>query len=209
VFLDVPVNPDRETAREWAVDELSKREYQTGTGTNWLQSFMEWIQNLIASIGDGFGGTWNGWGLVGAIAIGLGLASLLLWLVIGPLRRSRGRKVVDDDLGDPDVTAAELAAAAATAARAGDWNAAVIGAYRSLIRSLAERDAIDARPGMTALEAAIAASVAMPTIATDVGEDADVFDAVRYGHLEATEAHYRHVVATRDAAAKGRIEVFA
>jgi len=209
VRLDVPVDPDADTARRWAEEELAKREYQSGSGTNWLDNFIEWILNLIEGLGSGVGGAWGGWGVVAAIAIGLALIGLVVWLVVGPLRRSRSRGQAEDELGDPTRTARDLAAAAASAAAQGDWNTAVIEAYRALIRSLAEREVIDARPGMTALEAALAAAAAIPAIASAVGDDADVFDSVRYGHLTATSAHYEHVLGTRAAANQAKIEVIA
>jgi hypothetical protein len=209
VRFDVPVDPDRDTAREWARDELAKQEYQSGGGSNWLERFFNWVMNIFNDIGEGVGGVWGGWGFAAIVIISLAVVALIVWLVVGPLRRSRSRGRVEEELGDPTVSARDLDAAATAAAKAGDWNTAVIEAYRALIRSLAERDAIDARPGMTALEASIAAATAIPSIATAVGEDADVFDAVRYGHLVATQAHYEHVLATRSAAVKAPIAVLA
>ncbi|MGC4173827.1 DUF4129 domain-containing protein [Demequina sp.] len=205
--FDVPVDPDAETAREWAREELAKSEYTQGTGTNYLQRFFDWINNIIENLGNGFGGTGGGWGPVIAVVIGIALLAVIVWIVVGPLRRSRRARAVDEELGDLALTAADLLATAAAAARAGDWNTAVIEAYRSLIRSLAEREIIDAKPGMTAFEAALVTSEAVPAMARDIHEDADVFDAVRYGHLTANREHYEHVLATRDAARKARAEV--
>ena len=207
MLLDVPVDPDADTAREWARDELSKREYTTGSGNNWLDRFFEWVQNLLTGIGNGIGGAWGGWGTVIAVIIAAAVIGLIVWLVVGPLRRSRSRGTAEEELGDPTASSDSLLAAARTAADAGDWGAAVIGAYRALIRSLTEREVIDGRPGMTAFEAALAASDAIPAIARDVTADAEVFDAVRYGHLAATRAHYEHILATRAAASKSKVDV--
>ena len=135
------------------------------------------------------------------------MLALIVWLVVGPLRRTRGRGTVDEELGDLALTSADLLAAARAAADAGDWHTAVIEAYRALIRSLTEREVIDGRPGMTAFEAALAAADAIPAIARAVTADADAFDAIRYGHLTATREHYDHVLATRKAAGKAAIEV--
>lgn len=205
--LDIPVDPDAETAREWAREELAKREYQSGTGTNWLERFFTWVQNLFEGFGNGLGGAWGGWGAVGVALIVAAVVALVVWLVVGPLRRSRASGDADEELGDPTLSAADILATARKAADAGDWSTAVVEAYRALIRSLAEREVIDARPGMTAFEAAVVASAAMPQIAEAVTTDADVFDAVRYGHLVATRAHYEHVLATKAAAGKARVEV--
>lgn len=205
--FDIPVDPDADTAREWARDELAKPEYQKGTGTNWLDRFFTWIIDLIGNIGGGVGDTFGGWGVVGLVLITAGVIALIVWLVVGPLRRSRARRSAEEELGDLTLSAADLLAAAKTAAAAGDWETAVIEAYRALIRSLDEREVIDAKPGMTAFEAALLASEAIPAVASDITADADVFDAVRYGHLEATREHYEHVLATRGAAKAARVEV--
>jgi len=207
VRLDVPVDPDAETAREWAREELGKREYTPGTGRNWIETIFEWVNNLLESFGKGIGGAWGGWGVVAAIAIAAAVIALVVWLIVGPLRRSRRRGQAEEELGDLTLTAADLLAAANASAKAGDWNSAVIEAYRALIRLLAEREVIDAKPGMTAFEAALLASEALPSIADDIHADADVFDAVRYGHLEATRSHFDHVLATRTAAGKAREQV--
>lgn len=205
--FDIPVDPDAETAREWAREELGKREYTTGTGRNFVDDFFEWVSNLLDSLGNNIGGSWGGWGLLATVVIAAVVIGLAVWLIVGPLRRSRGRSVHEEELGDPTLTSAALLASATAAAKAGDWNLAVIEAYRALVRSLSEREIIDAKPGMTAFEAALAASSSMPAIASAIHEDADVFDAVRYGHLAATQDHYEHVLATRVAAKSARAEV--
>ena len=206
--FDIPVDPDADTAREWAREELSKSEYQQGGGgSNWLERFMKWIEDFISHIGGGVGGAWGGWGTVGVVVIGLAIVALVLWLVVGPLRRSRGRGAAEEDLGDPTLSAADLIGRARAAADAEDWNTAVIEGYRAVIRALAEREVIDARPGMTALEAALVTAQAVPAMTSDISADADVFDAVRYGHLHATREHYEHVLATRNAAAAAKATV--
>jgi len=205
--FDVPVDPDADTARQWARDELAKPEYTQGSGTNWIQRFFDWFTNLIANLANNATGGWNGWGLLAVVVAVAAVVALITWLIVGPMRRSRRRGEAEEELGDPTLSAADLLAAASKAAAAEDWDTAVIEAYRALIRSLDERDAIDARPGMTAFEAALTAGAAIPAIASAVGEDADVFDAVRYGHLAATRSHYEHVLATRTAAGRAKVEV--
>ena len=205
--FDIPVDPDAETASEWARDELAKPEYQQGTGTNWLDRFLNGIVDFISDLGGGVGNAFGAWGVVGIVLVAAAVIALVIWLVVGPLRRSRGRRSSEDELGDPTLSAADLLATARAAAADGDWEKAVIEAYRSLIRSLDEREIIDAKPGMTAFEAALLASEAIPAIASDITLDADVFDAVRYGHLEATNAHFEHILATRAAAKSARVEV--
>lgn len=206
--LDIPVDPDADTAREWAEEELAKREYQQG-GDDWLQRFFNWINDLINSLGAGTGQGLGGWGVVAIIVLALGLVAFIVWLVVGPLRRSRRVVGTDEDLGDPTQKASSLLASAKSAADAGDYSQAVILAYRSVIRGLDERGIIETRVGMTAFEAAVATGVAVPSLRDDITTDADVFDAVRYGHLEATRAHYEHILATRGRALKAKVEVTA
>ena len=207
MLFDIPVDPDADTAREWARDELSKPEYHPGTGSNWLDRFLNWMIDLISRLGSGAGDTFGGWGVIGIVAICVAVVAIVVWLVVGPLRRSRARRSGEEELGDLALSAADLLALAKAAAAQQDWETAVIEAYRALIRSLDEREVIDAKPGMTAFEAALLAADAIPAIASDITLDADVFDAVRYGHLEATSEHYSHVLATRAAAQSAKVEV--
>lgn len=206
MWRDIPVEPDADTAREWAREELAKSEYQGG-GTNWVQRFFDWIERLINGLGNATGGTFGGWGVLAAIVVGLALVGLVVWIVVGPLRRARRRAVVSDELGDPTLRASELHASARAAAQAGDYSAAVLHGYRSLVRALDERGVIEARVGMTAYEAAVTAGAALPAVQGSLAVDADTFDAVRYGHLVATRGHYEHLLDTRERALRAKVVV--
>jgi len=122
MWRDIPVEPDAETARQWAEDELAKSEYQGG-GTNWVQRFLDWLARVIDNLGNNTGGTFGGWGVVAAIAVGLVLVGLIVWIVVGPLRRARRRTLDSDELGDPTLRASELFDSARAAADAGDVDA--------------------------------------------------------------------------------------
>ena len=183
--LTIPVDPDAETARQWARDELAKAEYTSG-GQNWLQRFLRWIANLISQLFSGLGGRSNGWGVLITAVIVVAVIGLVVWLVVGPLRRSRERAGDADALVDPSLSAADYADQSRAAAAAGDWSAAVVASYRSLVRGLDERGVIVLRPGMTAHEAAADASTALPEAARLLRQAADLFDSVRYGSRAAT-----------------------
>lgn len=201
--LEIPVTPDADTAREWARDELAKPEYQQ-QGENWLERFVRWLQDLIAGLGDGIGGAAGGWGLLATIVIVAGVIGLIVWLIMGPLRRSRAAMRDEDALVDPGVSADEYDAQASAALANGDLHGAVIAAFRALVRALDEREVIALRPGMTAHEATADAADALPDAAEHLTRAADVFDGVRYGHLAATRGHVDQLRAARTTADRAR-----
>lgn len=184
MFFDVPVSPDADTARDWAVNELSKDKYQAH-GPSWWERVRDAISDFFSRIFTvDFAG--NPVGAVVTILILVGLVGLVVYVVAGPVRRARrghkARAVFDDD----HRSAAEMRKAADAAADAGDWNLAVLERFRAIVRSLEERDLLPERPGMTATEAASAAGARFSRVAMDMGRAADVFDRVRYGGLAAT-----------------------
>ncbi|WP_062302761.1 DUF4129 domain-containing protein [Demequina subtropica] len=189
-----PLGPDAETARRWAADELAKGEYQEG-GSSWLDSFMRWLGELIDGIGNGIGGATGATGTIVAAAIALAVVALVVWLVVGPMRRSRARRT-GEGLFDDARDAAQLEEAAREAARARDWGPATLDLYRALIAHLAQRDVVSLTAGLTAAEAAAEASRALPALAPRLQRDADAFDGIRYGHVEASEETYTHVSET-------------
>ena len=181
---DIPVQPDSQTAREWAVQELSKDRYQQH-GPSILSRILDWVSRLFSHLFNFHVGS----GPVGAIIVIAVLAVGLFFIVkltIGPVRRGlRGRRehsVFEDDLR----TASQMRAAAKAAAERGDWNLAVLERFRAIVRSLEERDLIDDLPGVTAHEAATQAGARFPDVAQRAAEGADLFDGVRYGHTQAT-----------------------
>ncbi|WP_062518604.1 DUF4129 domain-containing protein [Demequina silvatica] len=197
-----PLAPDADTARRWAVEELAKDEYREG-GASWLERITTWFQNLLDGIGGGIGGAAGPVGILIAVLVGAALVALILWLVVGPMRRSR-RADAEATLFDDDRDADAIAAAARAAARAGDWTTATLDLYRALVRRLAERDVIALGPGLTAAEAAGQAAAALPPLAPRLHADADAFDGIRYGHVPATEATYAHVLETMRACEDAR-----
>ncbi|MFP5360474.1 MAG: DUF4129 domain-containing protein [Actinomycetes bacterium] len=186
-----PLLPDADTARRWAEEELAKDEYTRG-GESWLAKFWDWLMRAFDDFGSGVGGALGSTGTIIAILVGAGLIALVVWLVVGPLRRSR-RAVTEDGLFEDDRTADALGRSAEAAAAAGEWAAATLDMYRALIRRLAERDIIALTPGLTAHESATQAGAAVPSIASRVGDDADAFDGIRYGHVGASAETYAHV----------------
>lgn len=200
-----PLTPDAETARRWAVDELAKDDYTQG-GESWLTRISAWFLRMLEGFGDGVGGTLGAIGVIVAVAIGVALVAVVVWLVVGPLRRSR-RSTVAGELFDDDRTADALEESARTAAAAGDWGAATADLYRAIIRRLADRDVIALSEGQTAHEAAAAAGDALPALAARIAVDADAFDRIRYGRRDAHEGDFRHAEETMRACASARRRV--
>ena len=197
MWTSIPVDPDADTAREWAINELAKREY-TDAGESWLEGLWRWLSEFFDSLnrlGSGLGSL----GVPGVVVfavIGLGIAALIVWIVVGPLRRSRRAASAGEIFGGDHRDSSALRADAEAAASAGDWSAALVHLFRAMVRHLDERGAIDMFAGMTAHEAAVAAGQSIAAVAGDLAIDADAFDDARYGRSATTEATYAHAAAT-------------
>lgn len=198
------VDPDRETARRWAVEELSDPAYvqaQPGLVQQGLSWALEQLQRLL----DAAGGASSGVGLV----VGLALVALVVVaavLLAGPLRR-RGavrRRDADGVFGATTMTAAQHRTSAEAAATAGRWAAAVQERFRATARSLEERVVLDLRPGRTADEVAREAGALMPDTAEPLQRAARAFDDVTYGERPGDEQGYAAAVEADEAVARSR-----
>jgi hypothetical protein len=178
---EVPVVPDRETARDWLVEELARPEYAQDSSL--LMRLLEWFLGLFDEIGAVDVSPWR---LALIVAVVLVVVVAVAYFVAGParLRRhaDRGSAVVHEDDAR---TADQMRAAADRAAARQDWTLAVLERFRAVVRGLEERVVLDERPGRTAREAAAAASVRLPDLGTALHDAAERFDGVCYGHLPA------------------------
>lgn len=181
---DVPVTPDRDTARRWLTEELARPEYATEPSL--LQRLWEWFLGLF----DGMGGLEAPpWKVLAGIAVALVVVVLVAWWVTGPVRLSRRTRASAAVVAADDArTAAELRAAADAAAARGDWALAVTERFRALVRSLEDRTVLDEQAGRTAQEAATDAGARLPGHAAALVDAATLFDAVVYGHRGARES---------------------
>lgn len=194
MWISIPVDPDAETARQWAIDELSKREYTDG-GESWLEALWRWLSELF----NGIGGVGKGLGVPGVavfVVLGLAVVAVIVWIVVGPLRRSRRSAAADEIFAGDRREAGAMHTDAEAAASAGDWATALLFMYRAIVRALDERGAISVHAGMTAHEAADAAGKSLPMLGADITTDAEAFDRARYGLTASTEVEYRHAAAT-------------
>jgi len=201
------LDPDRATARRWAVEELSDRAYvqaQPGLAERAIRRVLEELQELL----DRAGGASTGTGLVIGLAVVVVVVVLAL-LVAGPLRRRvRTSARVGGVFGTVVRTAAEHRSAAERAVREGRWAIAVQERFRAIARALEERVVLDVRPGRTADEVSQEAGDLLPGTAEALGRAARVFDDVTYGGRAGTEAGYRAVAEADDmvrAARPGRL----
>ena len=67
-----------------------------------------------------------------------------------------------------------------------DWNLAYVWAYRLMVLGLDDHDVVSSTPGLTAREAADAATRVAPGLAPQLSTYAETFDKVRYGHSTIT-----------------------
>lgn len=182
--FDVPVVPDRDTAREWLTSELQRPEYAERESL--LTRLINWVLERLGEIewpAAALGGPQLGV-LVTVLVV---IVLLIAWLVAGPVRLGRDRAGSAEVLDADDArTAKQMRAAADAAAAAGDWRTATVERFRAVVRSLEERVIIEPRPGRTAQEAAADAGLRLPAQAAGLRSGADLFDGVEYGDRVAT-----------------------
>ncbi|MET4782159.1 DUF4129 domain-containing protein [Glaciihabitans sp. UYNi722] len=189
-FLDVPVNPDAPTARDWIIRELAKPEYQAAKPT-WFDrlssAFWDWINSL--KFGDGVATQ----GPLLAIALAVVVAAIVAaFLIFGPPRLGRRSVVTGVLFGEDDRrTAVDIRKAAEDAASRGEWTVAIEEMFRSIARGLAERTIVTTNPGSTARDFAARAGTRLPTFADALSAAAVAFDEVRYLGRDGQEETYR------------------
>ncbi|MCT9870137.1 DUF4129 domain-containing protein [Paenarthrobacter aurescens] len=183
------MTPDRDEARRWAAEELSKPQYPDAQ-PSWLDQlwldFLDWLASLE---GDGIGpGPDVAVPLMVAVAVALIIVAVF---VVRPRLNARRNATSVDIYGDDaSVDSDGYRKRAEKAADDGDWPAAVVDQFRALVRSAEERDVIDARAGRTADEAATQLGQVFGAAQRRLDDAALVFDAVRYGEEGATKADY-------------------
>lgn len=183
VLADVPVVPDADEARRWAVAELANPIYHRRPSL--LQTVWNWVLERLAEAQSALSGLSAG-GVALVVAALVALVVVIALIITGPVRTARrGRRPSGEVFVDDERTAAELRASADAFAAQGRWNEAVLDRYRAVVRSLEERALLDPRPGRTAHEAAIEAAGLLPTCAGDLDRASRIFDDVCYGHIAA------------------------
>ncbi len=191
--MDTPVDPDREQAQQWMIEELSKAEYQAAK-PSWFdllsKSFFDWLNSLHVD-GDNpvqFPITV----VVVIVIVGIIVAA---FFIFGMPRINRRSKVIGSLFGtDEDRDAETLRRAAASAASNKDWAMAIEELFRALARVLAERVLVSTDPGTTARGFAARAGDVFPDHLARLSASATAFDDVRYLDKPGSEADYTALV---------------
>lgn len=205
VPIAVPVQPDGDEARRWALDELAKQPYQEARPTPLdlaAQAFFDWLGSLLRPQPGDPASTVL---LVVALVVVAALIAIALLLFGVPRanRRSRGGSV--GLFGDDDRrTAAQQRAAARAALAAGDFGLAVLERFRAIARDLDERTLVAVFPGTTAAAFAREAAHGFPDEATELAAAADAFDRIRYAGHPGDRAAAERVAALDDRLAAAR-----
>ncbi|WP_043322166.1 DUF4129 domain-containing protein [Mycetocola saprophilus] len=195
-LAEPPLTPDAPEAHDWLSNELTKPEYAAATPNLFdrlVTEFLGWLGRLFSGSIDG-PGDWVPVLLLLLLAAAV-VAAILIW---GRPRLNRARASTTQALfGERDTrSAAEIRAAAARAAAAGNYDLAVLEGYRALCRDLDERTIIVLDPGSTAHQAAGAASRAFPAFGEVLARTANDFDAVRYLSVPATAQQWERIRST-------------
>ena len=178
---EIPLTPDQGEARDWLLEELSKGVYGEISGP---------IVGFVSDLIDGFFHllSWRGEGtppisLILTILAIIAIAALIVVLILHPIRlaKRRSRSVFEEETSTPQVRASFDEAVASQ-----DWNLAYVWAYRLMVLGLDDHDVVSSTPGLTAREAADAATRVAPGLAPQLSTYAETFDKVRYGHSTIT-----------------------
>jgi len=200
VISEIPLIPDGEQARDWAMQELADPVYQAAKPT-WFDRAAQAARDALASLfSPDVAPEWAAiLALVAAIiAIAVIVIAILVWGV--PRRASSRRARTGELFGDVDYRTADGLRTAAEAARSRrDWDAAIVLRFRAAARGLDERGLIELAPGTTARQFAVRADALTAPTSGRVGDAATVFEDVRYLQRPGTEAGYA-VVAAADRA---------
>jgi Domain of unknown function (DUF4129) len=184
--LDVPVDIDRDAAREAAHTELSRHVYaeaQPPLAIRIIRWIVRWFTELLDRVAAATPGGW--YGVVLLLAI-VAIAGYAVTRRTGMVRGTAAGRDERPLFGLAPRSAAEHRRVAEAAAATGDWETAVQERFRAVIRTLEERGLIEDRPGRTADEAAMAGGAVLPGSADGLAQSAQTFDSVVYGGKPAT-----------------------
>ncbi|MFQ4147168.1 DUF4129 domain-containing protein [Arthrobacter sp. LAPM80] len=197
--LEVPVVPGADEARQWAMEELAKKTYQDAR-PGWAEQVAALVKKAFDEFFTNVGTANPRVGL--AIAAGVVLLAIAVILLIIRPRLNRQKAATADVFeGQPLHSSEQHRAMARTAARSGDFHTAVSEQFRAIVRAAEERDVSTPAVGRTATEIAVELERAFPTHSRALHDAADLFNAVRYGHVPPTPAMYEELLSTDKAVA--------
>ena len=173
---DAPLTPDEGEAHEWLVEELSHREYidLPNPLARWIGSLIDWFWDALSWEGQNTPPVSLIFLIVGIVAV----AAIIITLILNPIRlASRAAATVFEEKADE----ADAQAAFDEAVASQDWDLAYVWAYRLMVLGLDTEGVVSSTPGLTAREAAQAATRVAPAFGPTLAEHAQTFDHVRYG----------------------------
>ncbi|NEE02475.1 DUF4129 domain-containing protein [Phytoactinopolyspora halotolerans] len=183
VLFGVPIDLDRDEARDLAREELSRPGYERDVSLP--ARVLEWLLEQFNRLVSGAAGAIPG-GLGTALILAAAVAvAIVVVLRTGPLARRR-RERAGAVFTEARRTSAEHRAAADEAAATQEWSTAVLERFRAVVTGLEERGVVDRRSGWTASELARHAGERLPDTARQLATGAHLFDHVRYGGRIAT-----------------------
>lgn len=186
----------RESARDAARDELSRRQYEEAQPPLLVRLAGRAVRELLELI-DGAATVVPGGraGLLVLLVLLAGFVAVVLTQV-RPVGGRRGKAALFD--GGVELSAAEHRALAETAAAAGLFADAVRERLRAVVRDLEARGVLDPRPGRTAGEVARDAGAVVPVVTGELRRAAHVFDEIWYGGRPADASSYALLVEVDD-----------
>ncbi len=198
IFDAPPLDPSRTEGRRLLEDELAKPRYAVEPSL-W-DRFREWLLGLFNTSGPGL----PPWIFVLVLIVAVAVLALVIGLLLRPEARARRSGTEGAVLDERGVDAAAYRRRAQSAVREQDWDTVVLDGYRAIVASAVERTVLDELPGRTAHEASIDLSRAFAAESEPIRASANRFDAVRYGHDQASEDDARAVLALDDRLARTR-----
>lgn len=186
------LDPDDDQARQWLEQELAKAQYNRPE--SFVRAALTWLGEQLDRLAAGLPASPALSTILLVVVLGVA-AVVVLFAVRGTRRNQRLREPGQGSvLDEPGVSAAQYRARAQRALQLGDWDTAVLDAYRAIAASAQERTLIDEGPGLTAHEIATGLRDRFPGHAESLGRSADTFDVVRYGHRHVDADTARAVV---------------
>ena len=189
----IPVDVDRDGARDAAGNELGKPIYPSASLWDRITGWFEELLYRIMVEGSQVPG---GWFTITILLVLLTAAVVVAVRVA--MRTMRTNRGTDAALfGSVEMSAAQHRTAAEQAAAQGDWALAIRHRLRAVARGLEETAVLNPVPGRTATELARDAGSVIPGLSDELRRAADAFNDVTYGEQTGTESRYR-VVADLD-----------
>lgn len=182
-----PHSAEADQAREQAIEELSKPEYAEARSIMFeLRSLAGELLNRISNSTTNVATT--------VTIILVALLAILIIIVLSRLSWQRSARSGDDSLASaevsPPATLEEVIARANTADAAQDYETATRSWFRAIAMVISDDDTDAAdTAALTATEVAIRASAMHPECAPKVHAAARTFNAMAYGHRQATQQY--------------------